>query len=246
MRPAVLLVALAAVLSVAPAADPPAAKDLAEDGWVDLLKPDVWKKVDPKWVRTDAVTLAPGKGNKLVATAVPDGKIWMNGSTGRAADLLTKADYGDCELHTEFMIAKGANSGVKFHGLYEIQILDTAGKDKLTGNSLGGIYPRAKNGPPYGYLDDGIPPKVNAAKPAGEWQTLDATWTAPKLDAKGKKTAPGRIVKATLNGKVVHEDVAVNTPTGANWVKPDTAAGPIMLQGDHGPVAFRDVRVRKK
>ncbi len=242
MRPAVVLVALAVALSLAPAADPPAAKD----GWVDLLKPDVWKKVDPKWVRTDAVALAPGKTTRLAAAAVPDGEIWMNGAAGRADNLVTKADYGDCELHAEFLIAKGANSGVKFHGLYEIQILDTAGKDKLTGNSLGGIYPRAKNGPPYGYLDDGVPPKVNAARPAGEWQTLDATWTAPKFDAKGKKTAPGRIVKATLNGKVIHENVVVNTPTGANWVKSDTPNGPIMLQGDHGPVAFREVRVRPR
>src|SRR5207249_188981 len=78
------------------------------------------------------------------------GTIWVNGP-GRLPDLLTKQSFGDCEVHVEFLIPKGSNSGIKFHAVYEIQILDSAGKptDKLTGDDLGGIYPRAELTPKY-------------------------------------------------------------------------------------------------
>lgn len=243
-----LLILTAAVLvSPAGAADPPAkpASD-AGKGWVDLLDPAAFEKVDARWIRAAAVTLAEGKPNRLAATAVDGGKVWVNGTTGRIPNLVTKADYGDCDLHAEFLIAKGSNAGVKFHGLYELQILDTPAGAKLTGNSTGGIYPRATAKGGYKYLDDGVAPKVNAARKPGEWQTLDVTWQAPRFDAAGKKTAHGVIVQATLNGQVIHENQDVKTPTGANHVKPDTAKGPILLQADHGPVAFRDVRVRPR
>ena len=117
-------------------------------------------------------------------------------------------------MHVEFLIAKGSNSGIKFHGHYEIQITDSAGRKELTGDDCGGIYPRAELKPRYRHLDKGIAPKVNAAKPAGEWQTLEATFLAPRFDKDGKKTANARIVKATLNGQLIHQDQELLTPTG--------------------------------
>ena len=63
--------------------------------------------------------------------------------------------------------------------MYEIQILDSAGKKTLTGNDLGGIYPRAEAKPKYHYLDEGHAPRTNAALPAGQWQTLDVSFRPP-------------------------------------------------------------------
>jgi hypothetical protein len=149
------------------------------------------------------------------------------------------------EAHVEFLIPKGSNSGVKMMGLYEIQILDTHGAKELSGDSCGGIYPRAEDKPRYHHIDKGVAPKVNAAKPAGEWQTLDIIFKAPRFDAAGKKIANAKFVKVTLNGQVVHENVEVECPTGAAWrLKPEVAKGPLLLQSDHGPVAFRNVRIR--
>ena len=202
MRLAVIALSLAAATAPAPAGD---------DGWTDLMKPEMWQKFDGRWVAADGVTLDPKNPKKLLPVpedGAESGKVWVNGP-GRVANLLTKADYGDCEISLEFAIAKGSNAGVKFHGLYEIQILDSYQKaKKLTGNDLGGVYPRAKNGPPYGYLDDGVPPRVNAAKPPGEWNTLTATWRAPRFDESGKKVADGVMELVTINGQVVQE----NTP----------------------------------
>src|SRR6185369_7235185 len=211
------------------------------------MKPDVWKKVDDKWVFTDEVKLtADPKGKadtRLKAEKKEGGKIWVNGETGRLPNLITKEAFGDCEIHVEFLIAKGSNAGVKFHEVYEIQIDDSYGKKELTGSNNGGIYPRADlvKG---GYLDKGVPPKVNASKPPGEWQTLTAVWKSPRFDDKGEKVASAVIVKATLNGEVIHENVEVKTPTGGNWQKKETPTGSFMLQCDHGPTAWRNVKIR--
>jgi hypothetical protein len=220
-----------------------------KDNWIDLMKPDVWKKVDPKWIPTDAVKLAPDSKKRddraLKAEKKDGGPIWVNGETGRLPNLITKDAYGDCEVHVEVLLAKGSNGGIKFHEVYEIQFFDSFGKkdDALTGSDMGGVYPRA-NLEKGGYLDKGIPAQVNACKAPGEWQTLDVIWKAPRFDAKGEKVANAVIVKATLNGQVIHENAEVKTPTGGNWMKKETATGSFMLQTDHGPTAWRNVKIR--
>src|SRR4029079_14875977 len=93
-------------------------------------------------------------------------------------------------------------------------------------------------------IDKGIPPKVNACLPPGEWQTLDIIFVAPRFDAEDKKTANAKFVKVVLNGKVIHENVDMEYPTGHAWRNKEVASGPLLLQGDHGAVAFRNVRVR--
>jgi hypothetical protein len=237
------LVVVAASLP-APAQNPPADAPGAP-GWTDLMTPDVWKKVDPGWVVTDRVALDPEKATRLKAEKAAGGTIWVNGDKGRLPDLYTKAEFGDCEVHVEFLLAKNSNSGVKIQGVYEVQFLDTYGKKELSGDSMGGIYPKAELTPRYHHIDKGIAPKVNAARPAGEWNVLDLTWRAPRFDADGKKTANAAVVRAVLNGQVIHENQELKTPTGANWVRKETAKGPFMLQADHGPVAFRNVKIKR-
>jgi hypothetical protein len=221
------LVVLFALSVVTTASDP------AKDGWTELLvKSDnkIWKKV--------------ADGKKLKPEG--EGTAWMNGEKGRIADLITQKSYKDVEVHVEFLLGKNSNSGIKFHALYEIQLRDTAAnKGELTGDDCGGIYPRAEEKPKYHHIDKGIAPKVNAAKPAGEWQTLIVTFHSPRFNEKGEKTTNAKIVKATLNGQVIHENVEMKTPTGGNYVKKELAEGPFMLQADHGPVAFRNVRIRE-
>ena len=85
------------------------------------------------------------------------------------------------------------------------------------------------------------PPRVNASKPPGEWQTYDITFRAPKFDADGNKIANATFVKVAWNGQVVHEDVEVVGVTRGALIEEEGATGPVMLQGDHGPVAYRNV-----
>jgi hypothetical protein len=223
----------------------PADAQLAEEGWIDLTGSqsfEAWKPPTGEWAFVADVHLDPNNPKRLVAE--PGTGALYNGPTGRTKNLETKETFGDVEAHVEFLIPKGSNSGVKLGGVYEIQILDSWGKKVVTGNDCGGIYPRAEAKPLYHYLDAGHPPKVNAARPAGQWQTLDVNFRAPRFDSSGKKTADARFVKVVLNGQLIHEDVDVATPTGSAWVNKETPKGPFLIQADHGPVAIRNVRIR--
>lgn len=217
----------------------------AETPWTELVtgeKLDGFTSKTDGWVFAKSVGVDAANAKKL--TFERGSGIIVNGEKGRAVDLYTKEKHGDVEIHLEFYIPKGSNSGVKFHGLYEIQICDSYGKKELTGDDCGGIYPRAELSPKYRYLDKGFAPKVNACKAPGEWQVLDAIFMAPRFDKGGKKTAHAKIVTATLNGQLIHENQEMETPTGHNYTKKEMDRGPLMLQGDHGPVAFRNVKMR--
>ena len=214
-------------------------------GWIDLTGPpnfDAWKPPTGAWTFVGAAHLDPEDPKRL--STDPGASVLYNGPTGRTINLVTKEKYGDLEVHFEFLIPKGSNSGVKLGGVYEIQILDSHGKTKLSGSDCGGIYPRAELLPKYHYLDEGHPPRTNAAKPAGEWQTLDLSFRAPRFDASGRKESNARFLKVVLNGALIHEDVEVATPTGHAWVLKETPTGPLMIQADHGPVAIRNLRIR--
>lgn len=213
--------------------------------WTSLSTSDfsAWQD-SPKefWKSAGSIGLDPDNQKKLLAKG--GDSILYNNQTGKTRNLLSKMKFGDIELHLEFMVAKNSNSGVKFHGHYEIQIMDSFGKPAASGDVCGGVYPRAELKPKYHHIDKGVAPLVNAAKPAGEWQTLEAVFLAPRFDADGKKTASARLVKAMLNGKLIHDNVELKTPTGNLWTAKEMAEGPLLLQGDHGPVAFRNVKVR--
>lgn len=220
---------------------------LAEEGWIELLPPtdplSAWRGKVTGWVQADSVSLNEKNPRRLTSK---EGKgIAVNGLEGRASNLVTKEKYTDLEAHVEFLVAKGSNSGVKMMGLYEIQIHDSHDAKELKGDHCGGVYPRGENKPRYHTIDNGIPPRVNAAKPPGEWQTLDITFQAPRFDDTGKKVSNARFLKVVLNGKVVQENAELLYPTGAAWrLAKEIPEGPFFLQGDHGPVAFRNVRIR--
>jgi hypothetical protein len=136
---------------------------------------------------------------------------------------------------------KGSNSGVYFMGRYEVQILDSFGKKEVDFGDCGGIYEGMEG-------DQGFPgsaPKVNASNAPGEWQRFDVRFRAPRFDAGGKKVANAKFEWVKLNGTLIQENVEVSNPTRAGHEGPEAAFGPLMLQGDHGPVAFKKVRLKR-
>jgi hypothetical protein len=223
-----------------------AASSPPDDKWIDLIGKDGfehWRSPTADWFRAGDAEPDPKNASRLVAKK--DGNdVIVNGPTGRTRNLLTKQDFGDLEAHVEFKIPKGSNSGIKLEGFYEIQIQDSFGVAMPKATHCGGIYPRAELLPRYHHIDEGTPPRVNAAKKAGEWQTLDFVFRAPRVDADGKKIKNARFDKVVLNAQVIHEGVDLKTPTGNAWRQKEIPRGPILLQGDHGPVAFRKIRVR--
>ena len=131
------------------------------------------------------------------------------------ADLVSDTRFQDAKLHVEFNVEPKSNSGVYVRGKYEVQILDNPDKKMAVDpHGCGAVYSR-------------LPPKTDATKPAGEWQTLDITMV-------------GRQITVVLNGTEVVNGVVEGITGGA--ISPyEDEPGPLMLQGDHGKVRFRNV-----
>lgn len=202
-------------------------KDLA--GWKAL------KPADNAWQVAESVDLNPADISKFVIA--PGTGIMVNGPVGRTTNIFSIAVHGDCKAHIEFVVPKNSNSGVYFQGLYEVQVYDSYGKKEVSFSDCGGIYARWINEQNV----DGRPPRVNASKAPGEWQTFDVVFKAPRFDASGAKIANAKFVKVLHNGVLVHENADLPGPTRASMGNKEAPTGPLMLQGDHGPVAYRNI-----
>src|SRR5690606_13191838 len=115
-----------------------------------------------------------------------------------------------------------------------------------TFGDVGGIYERwddARGAGRQGY--QGHAPRVNAARAPGLWQKLAIQFRAPRFDARGVKLENARFVRVELNGSVLHENVEVTGPTRGASLPGEAATGPLVFQGDHGPVAFRNIRYKR-
>ena len=198
-----------------------------------------WQADTGQWTIVGKATTDPADPSRL--STEPGSDVLFNGPTGKTSNLFSKLQHGDTEAHIEFMVPRGSNSGVYFQGRYEVQILDSWGVDNPKYGDCGGIYQRWKDGQGF----EGQAPRVNASRPPGKWQTFDVVFRAPRFDSDGKKIANAKFVKVIHNGIVVHENVDVTGPTRGAAFSDEKPSGPLMLQGDHGPVAYRNIRLRQ-
>ncbi len=138
--------------------------------------------------------------------------VLTNEATG--ANIRTESEFRDFRLQLEFKIPEGSNSGIYLRGRYETQVADLYGQPPFN-RSVGGIY---------GHLA----PTRNMVKPAGEWNLVDATLIGYRvtLAVNGEKVIDGKLIPGITGGAL-----------DANEREP----GPIMLQGDHGPVYYRNI-----
>jgi hypothetical protein len=181
-----------------------------------------------KW-KVGRAELDPDQPNQLVVRPAEEGRGELVNSAARGVDAYTEQKFGDCTIEVVFLVPKGSNSGIYVQGEYEVQILDSFGKDKVGPGDVGGLYGAAA-------------PRVNAARKPGEWQKFVIEFRAPRFED-GRKVANARFVKVALNGEVIHEDVEIKGPTPSGVTGKEAPTGPLMFQGDHGPVAYRNIRV---
>jgi hypothetical protein len=159
----------------------------------------------------DLTNWKPRHTNAKHGWIVRDGLL-INATPGH--DLMTDRKFTDFKLRAEFRYPKGSNSGLYLRGRYEVQIEDNYGREPES-HLIGGVY---------GFLT----PRVNTAKPAGEWQTIEITIV-------------GRVLTVILNGEPIIERQAIPGPTGGALDSDEAAPGPLLIQGDHGKVEFKSL-----
>ncbi len=188
--------------------------------WTGKRAPDLKREGTPAW--GSVVELFNGKNLDGWHTQldVPNGWQVRDGLLSNEKpgnNLVTNRTFDDFELHAEFRYPPGSNSGIYLRGRYEFQIEDNFGGEPDS-HRIGGIY---------GHLT----PSVNAAKRAGEWQSCDITLI-------------GRVVTVVLNGERIIDRQSIPGITGGAIDSNEGGPGPIMIQGDHGPVEFRKLSIR--
>lgn len=183
--------------------------------WTAEKAPLLIRTSSPSWGKP--VTLFDGKTmNGWEAKGknqwIAEGGVLKSPHSG--ANLVTLQKFDDFKLHIEFRCPAGSNSGIYLRGRYEVQIEDSRGKEPAA-DRLGAIY---------GF----IVPTENAGKGPDEWQSYDITLV-------------GRRVTVVLNGRTIICDRPIPGITGGALDSREGEAGPIYLQGDHGPIEYRNI-----
>ncbi len=184
--------------------------------WVGLPAPSLKRDKAPVWGKP--ITLFNGKNlDGWQPTGKENQWVVENGilkSPRPGSNIKTNKTFNDFKLHIEFRYPKESNSGVYLRGRYEVQVEDSKGME-ATNIHLGGLY---------GFID----PLEMVAKNAGEWQSFDITLV-------------GRIVTVIANGKTIIRDQIIPGITGGALDSREAEPGPIMMQGDHGLIEYRNI-----
>lgn len=187
--------------------------------WAAARSPQIGDADDGSWREGHPVDVFNGHdiSNWYGLTGAPSPGWSVEGGilkgNGAATDLISNEKFWNFKLHVEYRTPAKSNSGIGLRGRYEVQILEDHGRP-LDRHSNAALYSR-------------IVPTENVTKPAGEWQTYDIRLV-------------GRHVSITLNGKTVTQGV-IDGLTAIACDADEGVPGPIMLQGDHGPVEFRSI-----
>ncbi|MBX2923473.1 MAG: DUF1080 domain-containing protein [Chitinophagaceae bacterium] len=207
---------------------------------IDLTTLDAFRNPGKNWsIVADVYTSYDGKVKTRNVSGT--GVVMNYYSPKHESDLITKEEWGDMELEFEFMMFKSSNSGVYLQGRYEVQLYDSWKKLNPAWYDAGAIYSRYNNG--YSY--EGTQPVMNVAKAPGLWQKLQIRFRAPRFNDKGEKTENARFESVQLNGVTIIREVEVSGCTRACLFPEEKPTGPLVFQGDHGPVAFRNIRYGK-
>jgi hypothetical protein len=183
--------------------------------WTAVRAPSLRRNTPPVWGKPIKLF----SGTDLKGWRAMGENQWLaeNGvlkSPKSGSNLVTEESFTDFKLHIEFRYQKGSNSGVYLRGRYEVQISDSKGLEPSKGD-LGAIY---------GF----IKPNEMVAKNPGEWQTYDITLV-------------GRMITVVANGKMIICNQEIPGITGGAINSNESEPGPLLLQGDHGPIEYRNI-----
>ena len=203
-----------------------------------------FKTPSANWQITGDVTAALTEND--VMHAVKGTGILVNLPEKKGAtDLFSNFIHGDVDIELDYMMAKGSNSGIYLQSRYEVQLLDSWGATNPKPGDNGGIYERWDDTKPKGQEGyQGYAPRQNVSFAPGLWQHIKISFQAPRFDAAGKKTQNAKMLRIELNGVTIHDNVELFGNTRGAVANDEVALAPLRIQGDHGPVAFRNIVIK--
>jgi len=152
-----------------------------------------------------------------------------------AGDLCTNEQYGEFELVLDYCIAPGGNSGIMFH------VTDAGGAAWATGPECQLLDNKEGRDPQRaGWLYGLYRTELDATRPPGQWNHLRLLITKEKCEhvMNGVKYFEYSLHSDDFAQRLAKSKFA----SMATFAKFD--AGYIALQGDHGLISFRNIKIR--
>ncbi len=209
---------------------------------IPLTDLSFFKQASASWRIAGDVKADLNTANVLQASTGTGVLVNTPGDKTPGADLYSNMEHGDADLELDYMMAKGSNSGIYLQGRYEVQLLDSWGVLAAKAGDNGGVYERWDESRPQGQKGyEGYAPRQNVSKAPGLWQHLKISFQSPRFE-NGKKTANAKMLRIELNGVLIHENIEMFGVTRGG-MEPEATKGPLRLQGDHGAVAFRNIKL---
>lgn len=210
---------------------------------LDLKDLSAFKPAGANWKIVGDVVVDRNK-KKTISSEAGTGILLNTNDQKWNKNLLSAFDHKDIELELDVMMPVNSNSGIYFQSRYEVQLFDSWNVKKLRTKDMGAIYERwDKNAPKGKQGYEGHPPRINASKAPGLWQHLKVIFHAPRFDSNGNKTKNAFFEEVWLNGVLIHQNVEVTGPTRSLF-EDEKPKAPLLIQGDHGPVAFKNIKYR--
>ena len=203
-----------------------------------------FQKPSKNWQIVGSVSADLEEPNQLSTTKGTGVLVNLMDKIKQPKDLYTQLEHGDVDLELDYMMAKESNSGIYLQGRYEVQLLDSWGDTNPWSGGNAGIYERWDESKPEGQKGyQGYAPRQNVSRAPGLWQHLKIAFQAPRFDDSGNKIENAKMLRVELNGVVIHEDVELLGPTRGPMSEQEVARGPLRFQGDHGDVAFCNIKI---
>ncbi len=217
---------------VAKLVPPPPARESEDEGWLRLTYGDAtdrwifqgWELVEAELDRDDPTRFQ-----------VREGTSHLVNQGSEPSDYVSKPVFGDADIHVDFTLPQGGQSGIYVQGRYGILFADSSDAPALTPEHCGALIGGE------GFADRA--PALHAYRGAGLLHELDVRFRAPRFDASGAKVENARFLRVRIDDVLLHEDVELAGPT-AGAIGPEVPEGPLVLVGTRGPVALGNVRVK--
>lgn len=231
---------------IARVAPPPPARETSDQGWLRLTYGDAhqlwtgdgWQLVDVDLDANDATKLATRDGVNALVSPLPPTDAESLAAAVRLAGPPTftqRLSFGDVRLRFEFLLPKDARATLRLMERYDVLLAATPDERATTLESCGALLP----GPGF----EGQTPLNPCFRSPGEWHQMDLTFRAPRFDAAGKKIANARMVRATVDDVLLHDEVEFPAPS-AGGVTEEVAEAPFAFRALHGRLALGNIRAK--